>query len=237
MKEQLQNNNANTSNQSGLYIKQYISGIGDSIAIVFALCIALSVGFNKSESVVGIGTIATIVLSCIMGIGSYLAAKKATQSLYTTSPGEEKIIRNNTLQKTIEQLKGLDLGEDFQQMAANAVTADEAAWESYLEQQQQSKEIPARGHSFKSALATFMASITGSAIAMAAWIIVPDSSIAINWSMCFCLPILFVAGYLKSKINGEPLLWGGIRQLLLGGAIVCGGYLIATIFSNLSRAF
>lgn len=236
MKEQLQNNNVNTTNQSGLYIKQYISGIGDSIAIVFALCIALSVGFSKSESVVGIGILATIMLSCIMGIGSYLAAKKAAQSLYANSPDEEKIIRNNTLQKTIEQLKGLDLGEDFQQMAANAVTDDEAAWRSYLEQQQ-SKEKPARGHPFKSALAALMASITGSAIAMAAWIIVPDSSIAMNWSMCFCLPMLFLAGYLKSKVNGEPLLWGGIRQFLLGGAIVCGGYLIATIFSNLSRAF
>lgn len=222
----------NTSNQNSLYIKQYISGIGDSMAIIFALCIALSVGSSKNENVVCIGAIATILLSCIMGIGSYLAAKTTLQNLSEISPEEEKNSRSYSLQKKLEQLKGLDLGEDFQQIASDAIVADETAWESYLEQQKQPKELRAPGHFFKFALATFMASLTGSAVAMAAWILVADSSMAMICGLGLCLPMLFVAGYLKSKVNGEPLLWGGIRQFLLGGAIAFGGYLVATIFQQ-----
>jgi VIT1/CCC1 family predicted Fe2+/Mn2+ transporter len=44
--------------------------------------------------------------------------------------------------------------------------------------------------------------------------------------------MLFVAGFLKSKLNGEPIWWGGIRQLFLGGALALAGYLIAGIFQQ-----
>ena len=43
---------------------------------------------------------------------------------------------------------------------------------------------------------------------------IPD---AFTWSCIITLLTLVVVGFVKSKVNKEPLLWGTFRLMLLGG--------------------
>ncbi len=230
MQEQLPNVKGKNTSEIHLYTKQYIAGIGDGIAVIFAFCVALSVLYEESKLVSSTGGIAAVLISVVIGIGSYFAAKSRQQDLIKKTPEEEKALRDAELGKTVQLFKQLDLGKDMQEMAAEVIATDEKEWKNYLEQQQQPAEQPEAGQLYKSMLAATLASVTGSVIGLIPWAFTQQTATALMYSLAFCLPMLFIAGFLKSKVNGEPIWWGGIRQLLLGSALATVGFLIARIF-------
>jgi len=232
MQEQSPNLKEKTFEQKGLYLKQYFAGIGDGIAILFAFCIAMSVWYKDSNTVLKMGVTLAALFSTIIGVGSYFAAKNRQKDLAKKTPEEEQLLFNKELNRTVELFKLLDLGKDMQNMAADVITKDEQEWKTYLELQQQPPEKPEAGQLLKSTFAAVMASITGAVVGLVSWGITLKNIEATTLALYICLPMLFVAGFLKSKLNGEPIWWGGIRQLFLGGALALAGYLIAGIFQQ-----
>lgn len=232
MQEQSPNLRGISFEQKGLYLKQYFAGIGDGIAILFAFCIAMSVWYKDSNTVLKMGATLAALFCTIIGVGSYFAAKNRQKDLAKKTPEEEQLLYKAELNRTVELFKLLDLGKDMQNMAADVITQDEQEWKIYLELQQQPPEKPEAGQLLKSTLAAVMACITGAVVGLVSWAITLQTIDAITLALYICLPMLFVAGFLKSKLNGEPIWWGGIRQLLLGGALALAGYLIAGIFQQ-----
>lgn len=218
--------------QKGLYLKQYFAGIGDGIAILFAFCIAMSVWYSDSNTVLKMGVTLAALFSIIIGVGSYFAAKNRQKDLAKKTPEEEQLRYKAELNRTVEMFKLLDLGKDMQNMAADVITQDEQEWKTYLELQQQPPEKPEAGQLLKSTLASVMASSTGALVGLVAWAVTSQTINATSLALYICLPMLFVAGFIKSKLNGEPIWWGGIRQFFLGGALALAGYLIAGIFQQ-----
>ncbi|MEX1202559.1 MAG: VIT1/CCC1 transporter family protein [Ferruginibacter sp.] len=232
MQEQLPKVKDKNLSKIHIYTKQYIAGIGDGIALIFAFCFSLSVLYSESKLVFNIGSIAAMLMSVIIGIGGYFAAKSRQRDLIKKTPEQEKAIYDAELSKTIQLFKKLDLGKDLQELAAEVIASDEKEWKNYLEQQQQPTEQPEARQVYKSMLVGTLASVTGSVIGLIPWVFTHQTSTAFIYSQAFCLPMLFIAGFLKSKVNGEPIWWGGIRQLLLGAALAWVGFLIAKIFEQ-----
>jgi hypothetical protein len=232
MQEQSPNLKGTSFEQKGLYLKQYLAGIGDGIAILFAFCIAMSVWYSNSNTVLKMGVNLAALFCIIIGVGSYFAAKNRQKDLAKKTPEEEQLRYKAELNKTVELFKLLDLGKDMQNMAADVIAQDEQEWKTYLELQQQPPEKPEAGQLLKSTLAAVMASITGAVVGLVSWAVTLQTNDATILSLYICLPMLFVAGFIKSKLNGEPIWWGGIRQLFLGGAMALAGYLIAGIFQQ-----
>jgi hypothetical protein len=232
MQEQSPNLKGKSFEQKGLYLKQYLAGIGDGIAILFAFCIAMSVWYSDSNTVLKMGVTLAALFCIIIGVGSYFAAKNRQKDLAKKTPEEEQLRYKAELNRTVELFKLLDLGKDMQNMAADVIAQDEQEWKTYLELQQQPPEKPEAGQLLKSTLAAVMASITGAVVGLVSWAVTLQTNDATILSLYICLPMLFVAGFIKSKLNGEPIWWGGIRQLFLGGAMALAGYLIAGIFQQ-----
>lgn len=230
MFKQMPSPEKNTADTQHLFTKQYVAGIADALTVLFTFCFALSVLYVESKTILGIGATASILLWLILGVGSFFAAKNSQKDLLKKTSEEEKKVRELELNKTIQLFTKLNLGKDMQELAADAFTKDEASWKNFLEQQQQTLEEPSKSQPFKSTIATVMAAITGTCVAMAPWVFFSTANNAMKVSLLVCLPMLFAAGFLKSKVNGEPTWWGGLRQLLLGASLALAGYLIANIF-------
>jgi VIT1/CCC1 family predicted Fe2+/Mn2+ transporter len=169
--------------------------------------------------------------TAIFGVGSYMAARRRQKDLAKKTPAEEKMQFESTLHKTVELFKHLDLGIDMQNKVADTITQDEQEWKSYIELQQVPIQKTQPGHLYKSTLAAVMANSTGAAMALLPWVLTTSTENAVTTAIYTCLPLLFITGLLKSKINKEPIWWGGIRQLLLGATLALAGYLIAHIFT------
>ena len=161
MQEQSPNLRGISFEQKGLYLKQYFAGIGDGIAILFAFCIAMSVWYKDSDTVLKMGVTLAALFCTIIGVGSYFAAKNRQKDLAKKTPEEEQLLYKAELNKTVELFKLLDLGKDMQNMAADVITQDEQEWKTYLEMQQQPPEKPEDGQLLKSTLTLITANLAG----------------------------------------------------------------------------
>jgi hypothetical protein len=230
MQQQLPPADGNSTLLTNTYLKQYLTGMGDGIALLLAFCVALSVGVDESQTVFKKGMAIAALSSAVIGVGSFFAAKSRQKDLAQKTPSEEKMQFESTLHKTVELFKQLDLGIDMQHKVTETITHDQEEWKSYLQTQQQPTLQPQPDQLYKSTIAAVLANSTGAAMALVPWALTSSTENAFTIAIYACLPLLFITGLLKSKINKEPLWWGGIRQLLLGTILAFTGYLIALIF-------
>lgn len=214
------------------FLKQAVIGISDGLIICFAATTALSVIYADTTVIVKFAGLLSIICGIILGIGGYLAAKFRMESLATKTVAEEERLKREETDKTIALFQKLGIGEDMQEQAVTEIEKDSFEWKSFLEKNQQPFEIPDKKELPLTGLIIGIAFIIGAALALLPYLLMNDSKTALRYAILFSLPLLLITGFIKSKINGEPVLGGSIRLMLLGAAAAALAWLVAGIFVN-----
>jgi vacuolar iron transporter family protein len=218
------------------FITDIVIGMSDGLTVPFALAAGLS-GAVQSNSVVITAGIAEIVAGSIaMGLGGYLAGK-TEQEHFQHELQQEYDEVENIPEKEKEEVKLVfaqyGLNEITQNIIADELAKDKDKWVDFMMKYELGLEKPDANRARNSAATIGISYITGGLIPLSAYFFTQTPYQGLLISALLTIICLFVFGYFKSKVTGQPPLRGALKVTLIGITAAAAAFLVAKSFNNL----
>jgi VIT1/CCC1 family predicted Fe2+/Mn2+ transporter len=218
------------------FITDIVIGMSDGLTVPFALAAGLS-GAVQSNSVVITAGIAEIVAGSIaMGLGGYLAGK-TEQEHYQYELQREYSEVKNIPEKEKGEVKLVfaqyGLNETTQDIIADELAKDKDKWVDFMMKYELGLEKPDVNRARNSAATIGISYITGGLIPLSAYFFTQTPYQGLLISALLTVICLFIFGYFKSKVTGQPPLKGALKVTLIGITAAAAAFLVAKSFNNL----
>lgn len=222
--------------KSSEFITDIVIGMSDGLTVPFALAAGLS-GAVQSNSVVITAGIAEIVAGSIaMGLGGYLAGK-TEQEHYQSELYRESDEVENVPETEKEEVKLVfaryGLNENTQNIIADELAKNKNRWVDFMMKYELGLEKPDVNRARNSAATIGISYVIGGLIPLTAYFFTRTPYQGLMISALLTVICLFIFGYFKSKVTGQPPLKGAIKVTLIGIAAASAAFLVAKIFNNL----
>jgi VIT1/CCC1 family predicted Fe2+/Mn2+ transporter len=217
-------------------ITDIVIGMSDGLTVPFALAAGLS-GAVQSNSVVITAGIAEIVAGSIaMGLGGYLAGK-TEQEHYQSELKREYAEVKNIPEKEKEEVKQVfaqyGLNGSTQNIIADELAKDKDKWVDFMMKYELGLEKPDANRARNSAATIGISYIIGGLIPLTAYFFTQTPYQGLMISALLTVICLFLFGYFKSKVTGQPPLKGALKVTLIGITAAAAAFLVAKTFNNL----
>jgi vacuolar iron transporter family protein len=221
---------------SSAFITDIVIGMSDGLTVPFALAAGLS-GAVQSNSVVITAGIAEIVAGSIaMGLGGYLAGK-TEQEHYQHELKREYDEVENIPEKEKGEVKLVfaqyGLNEITQNTIADELSKDKDKWVDFMMKYELGLEKPDINRARNSAATIGISYITGGLIPLSAYFITQTPYQGLLISAILTVICLFIFGFFKSKVTGQPPFRGALKVTLIGITAAAAAFLVAKSFSHL----
>lgn len=221
---------------SSQFITDIVIGMSDGLTVPFALAAGLS-GAVQSNAVVITAGIAEIVAGSIaMGLGGYLAGK-TEQEHYQSELNKENYEVEKIPEKEKEEIKEIfakyGLNDQTQSIIADELAKDKANWVDFMMKYELGLEKPDSNRARNSAATIGISYIIGGLIPLTAYFFTRTPYQGLMISALLTVICLFLFGYFKSKVTGQPLFKGALKVTLIGIAAAAAAFLVAKTFNNL----
>ncbi|RTL56087.1 MAG: iron transporter [Sphingobacteriales bacterium] len=221
--------------KSSDFLTDIVIGMSDGLTVPFALAAGLS-GAVSSNTIVITAGIAEIVAGCIaMGLGGYLAGK-TEQEHYQSELKREYDEADKERGKEIAEVKqvfaeyGID--EAGQILLANQLARDKTKWVNFMMKFELGLEEPNPQRARNSALTIGLAYLVGGLLPLTAYFFTATPKEGLIFSVIITTICLFIFGYFKSKITGQPPLNGAIKVTAIGLIAAAAAYFVAVGFDK-----
>jgi VIT1/CCC1 family predicted Fe2+/Mn2+ transporter len=221
---------------SSVFITDIVIGMSDGLTVPFALAAGLS-GAVQSNAVVITAGIAEIVAGSIaMGLGGYLAGKTAQEHFQSELKREYAEVENIP-EKEKEEIKQIfaqyGLNEQTQDIIASELAKDKDNWVDFMMKYELGLERPDANRARNSAATIGVSYIIGGLIPLTAYFFTATPFEGLLISAILTVICLFIFGYSKSKVTGQPPLKGALKVTLIGVTAAAAAFLVAKTFNNL----
>jgi len=218
--------------KSSEFITDMVIGMSDGLTVPFALAAGLSGAVHENGIVITAG-IAEIVAGCIaMGLGGYLSGK-TEQEHYESELKREYFEVDNYHQKEIDEVKEIfaDYGIDEagQTLLANQLSKDKKKWVDFMMKFELGLEEPHPKRARNSALTIGTAYFVGGLLPLSAYFFTETPKEGLVVSAIITTLCLFVFGYFKSKVTGQPPIKGALKVTLIGLVAAAAAFGIAKL--------
>lgn len=222
--------------KSSDFITDMVIGMSDGLTVPFALAAGLS-GAVSSNAIVITAGIAEIVAGCIaMGLGGYLAGK-TEQEHYQSELKREYEEVNNVPEKEFIEVKevfaeyGID--DEGQILLATQLSKDKIKWVNFMMKYELGLEEPNPNRARNSALTIGISYFIGGLLPLTAYFITSTPHEGLLVSILITTTCLFVFGYFKSKITGQPPVKGALKVTAIGLIAAAAAYFVAVGFDRI----
>jgi len=205
-------------------IRDIVIGMSDGLTVPFALAAGLSGAVNSSGIVVTAGIAEIIAGSIAMGLGGFLAGKTETdhyRSELKREYDEVERVPEQEKKEVMEVFATYGISEKLQRQIADEMAEDKDKWVDFMMRYELGLEEPHSNAATKSAITIGLSYIAGGIIPLSPYLLIPNASTALNYSCIIALICLFVFGYFKSKVTGQPV-WSGALKVTITGALAAG---------------
>ncbi|MGB8357001.1 MAG: VIT1/CCC1 transporter family protein [Bacteroidales bacterium] len=221
--------------RSSDFITDIVIGMSDGLTVPFALAAGLS-GAVQSNSVVITAGIAEIVAGSIaMGLGGYLAGK-TEQEHYQSELEREYNEVENVPEKEKEEVKQVFAQYGLNGSAQNTIAAelakDKNKWVDFMMKYELGLEKPNASRARNSAATIGISYIVGGLIPLTAYFFTHTPYQGLMISALLTIICLFVFGYFKSKVTGQPPVKGALKVTMIGITAAAAAFLIAKAVNN-----
>ena len=221
--------------RSSDFITDIVIGMSDGLTVPFALAAGLS-GAVQSNAVVITAGIAEIVAGSIaMGLGGYLAGK-TEQEHYQSELKREYAEVENLPEKEKEEIKMIFAQYGLNGSAQNAIAAelakDKNKWVDFMMKYELGLEKPNVSRARNSAATIGISYIVGGLIPLTAYFFTHTPYQGLMISALLTVICLFLFGYFKSKVTGQPPVKGALKVTLIGITAAAAAFLIAKTVNN-----
>lgn len=214
-------------------VKDIVIGMSDGLTVPFALAAGLSGAAIVSNSVIVTAGIAEIVAGSIaMGLGGYLAGKTEIEHYNSELAREHYEVDHypeRERQEVAEVFADYGLSIEHQNLIVDDISKDKDRWVDFMMKFELGLEKPNINAARNSAAAIGSAYIVGGIIPLSAYfpIFGLSTQMALFYSCLITAISLFVFGYFKTKIIGQPPIKGALKVLGIGAAAAASAYFIA----------
>ncbi|GAA4087217.1 VIT1/CCC1 transporter family protein [Mucilaginibacter panaciglaebae] len=211
-------------------IRDIVIGMSDGLTVPFALAAGLSGAVNASGIVVTAGMAEIVAGSIAMGLGGFLAGKTDADHYNAELKREyEEVERVPDQEK--EEVKQVfadfGLSGTLQQQIADEMAKDKDKWVDFMMKYELGLEQPNPNRAKKSALTIGISYIVGGIIPLSPYIFIDNSVQALYYSCAITLIALFIFGYFKSKLTGQPPVMGAIKVVVIGAIAAAAAFILA----------
>lgn len=222
--------------KSSDFITDIVIGMSDGLTVPFALAAGLS-GAVQSNGVVITAGIAEIVAGSIaMGLGGYLAGKTEQehfQSELKKEYAEVEAIPEKEKHEVKQVFAEYGLNEETQNIIADELSKDKDKWVDFMMKYELGLEKPDINRARNSAATIGISYIVGGLIPLTAYFFTQTPSEGLLISAILTVICLFLFGYFKSKVTGQPQIKGAIKVTFIGITAAAAAFLVAKAFNNI----
>jgi predicted membrane protein (TIGR00267 family) len=216
-------------------IKDIVIGMSDGLTVPFALAAGLSGAVNSSGIVVTAGIAEIVAGSIAMGLGGFLAGRTEADHYASELKREYEEVDRVPEQEKIEVREvfaDFGLSEALQIQIADEMAKDKDKWVDFMMRYELGLEKPEANRAGQSAITIGISYIIGGIIPLSPYFFITDSRMALYYSCGITMICLFVFGYFKSKVTGQPVISGAFKVLIIGALAAAAAFGMAKLING-----
>ncbi|PWK79100.1 putative membrane protein (TIGR00267 family) [Mucilaginibacter oryzae] len=216
-------------------IRDIVIGMSDGLTVPFALAAGLSGAVSSSSLVVTAGIAEIVAGSIAMGLGGYLAGRTEVDHYRSELKREyDEVERVPEQEKTEvkEVFAGFGLSKQLQDQIADELAKDKKQWVEFMMRYELGLEEPNANRATRSAITIGISYIVGGIIPLSPYIIIKEAQEALLYSCAVTIICLFIFGYFKSKMTGQPALSGALKVVVIGALAAGAAFIMAKLITG-----
>ena len=216
-------------------IRDIVIGMSDGLTVPFALAAGLSGAGSASHIVVTAGIAEIVAGSIAMGLGGFLAGRTEADHYHAELKREYEEIERVPEQEKMEVKEvfaGFGLSPALQNQIADEMAMDKDQWVDFMMRYELGLEKPEKNRATQSAVTIGLSYIVGGVIPLSPYFFIHQSQQALYYSCAITMVCLFVFGYFKSKITGQPVFAGALKVLIIGALAASAAFLMAKLING-----
>jgi VIT1/CCC1 family predicted Fe2+/Mn2+ transporter len=216
-------------------IRDIVIGMSDGLTVPFALAAGLSGAVNSSTIIITAGIAEIVAGSIAMGLGGFLAGRteadhyaaelKREYDEVERVPEEEKA-------EVMEVFADFGLSEALQIQVADEMAKDTDRWVDFMMRYELGLEKPQANRATQSAITIGISYIVGGIIPLSPYFFTTNSINGLYYSCGITMICLFIFGYFKSKVTGQPAITGALKVLIIGVLAAGAAFLMARLING-----
>jgi len=209
--------------------------MSDGLTVPFALAAGLSGAVNSSTIVVTAGIAEIVAGSIAMGLGGFLAGRTEAdhyQSELQREYDEVERVPDQEKFEVKEVFAGFGLSPNLQDQIADEMSKDKDKWVDFMMRYELGLEKPEANRARQSAITIGISYIVGGIIPLSPYFFVANSEHALYYSCAITMVCLFIFGYFKSKVTGQPAVSGAFKVLIIGALAAAAAFVMAKLING-----
>ncbi len=213
--------------ESSDLVRDIVIGMADGLTVPFALAAGLTgaSGVDSTAIIVTAGIAEIAAGSIAMGLGGYLSGRTEIEH-YHSEESREYFEVEKFPEKERAEVKEIfaeyGLSEKVQDEIVDELSKDKKKYVDFMMRYELGLEKPDANRARNSALTIGASYIVGGLIPLLPYVFIrTDKHLALLVSLVVTLLALFVFGFFKSKVTGQPPISGAFRTMIIG-AIAAG---------------
>ena len=216
-------------------IRDIVIGMSDGLTVPFALAAGLSGAVNSSTIVVTAGIAEIVAGSIAMGLGGFLAGRTEADHYHAELAREYEEVERIPEQEKAEVKQvfaDFGLSQHLQDEIADEMAKDKDKWVDFMMRFELGLEKPEDNRATQSAITIGLSYVVGGIIPLSPYFFINNSQIALYYSCGITLICLFVFGYFKSKVTGQPPFAGALKVVVIGALAAAAAFLVAKMIDG-----
>ena len=211
-------------------LQDIVIGLSDGLTVPFALAAGLSGAVQSSNLVITAGLAEVVAGSIAMGLGGYLAGRTEIEHYASELEREHREVQEvpETERAEVDELLAeMGLSAATRAAAVRELTANPEHWVQFMMKYELGMEKPDPKQAPKSAATISIAYAVGGLIPLSAYFVTDSPAQGLLWSAVITLLCLLVFGYFKSRITGQPPVWGALKMAGIGALAAAAAFFVA----------
>lgn len=219
--------------KSSAFITDIVIGMSDGLTVPFALAAGLSGAVSSNDIVITAGIAEIVAGSIAMGLGGYLAGQTEVehyQSELKREYDEVERVPEREKQEVKDVFAEMGLSAHLQEEITEEISKDKDKWVDFMMKFELGLERPDPARARNSALTIGISYALGGLVPLLPYYFTDTPNEGLIFSAITTLICLFVFGYFKSKVTGQPPIYGAFKVTLIGAVAAGAAFFVAKLF-------
>lgn len=221
--------------ESSELLTDIVIGMSDGLTVPFALAAGLSGAVNSTNIILTAGLAEIIAGSIAMGLGGFLSGKTEIDHYNAELKreyAETHLYPEKEKEEVREVFEAYGLSKASQEIIVEELAKDRDKWVNFMMRFELGLEKPNEKRARQAAFNIGSSYIVGGFVPLSPYFFFKDVHTALYWSVALTLIALFLFGYLKSKVIGQPPLKGSLQTVMIGALAAAAAFSIAKLFGG-----
>lgn len=218
--------------ESSDILKDIVIGMSDGLTVPFALAAGLSSAVDSNSLIITAGIAAGAIA---MGLGGYLSGQTEVHHYQAELKREYWEIehkRDWEIKEVRDIFLEMGLSPDIAEIATQELIKDDKKWVDFMMKHELGLDEPDEKRAAKSAFNIGISYIIGGIVPLLAYFFTATPHEGLLYSAAITLICLFIFGYYRSKMTGQPLIEGASKTMIIGAIAAATAYLVAKAFGG-----